>query len=176
MTCRSGSPRHAFATVTALCNRWSRQAAPTVLSFVFAASVALAQVTALTAPITDPALEARVKTLSSELRCLVCQNQTVADSDAPVARDMREQVRAQLAAGKSEDEVKRYMTERFGDFVLYKPPLKASTLMLWLAPFAALAIALIVLTRRLKSNGTNDRPISTLTDAERERARDLLKS
>jgi len=121
----------------------------------------------------DPALEARVKALSAELRCLVCQNQTVADSDAPVARDMRDQVRTQLAAGKSEAEVKQYMTDRFGDFVLYKPPLKATTVVLWLGPFAALLAAAWLLTRRLRRAA----PVTAtpLSEADRERARALLQ-
>jgi cytochrome c-type biogenesis protein CcmH len=122
----------------------------------------------------DPALEARVKALSAELRCLVCQNQTVADSDAPVARDMRDQVRAQLVAGKSESEVKHYMTERFGDFVLYKPPLKATTIVLWVAPFVALLLAVALLLRRLRgSERTANAPV--LDDASRARARALLE-
>ena len=121
----------------------------------------------------DPALEARVKALSTELRCLVCQNQTVADSDAPVARDLRDQVRAQLAAGKSEAEVKQYMTDRFGDFVLYKPPLKATTVALWLGPFAVLLIAAFLLARRLRQSGA-PAGSSELTEADRARARALL--
>lgn len=121
----------------------------------------------------DPALEARVKALATELRCLVCQNQTVADSDAPVARDLRDQVRAQLAAGKSEGEVKQYMTDRFGDFVLYKPPLKATTVALWLGPFAALLFAAFLLARRLRQSGAAAGG-APLTDADRDRARALL--
>lgn len=121
----------------------------------------------------DPALEARVKALSVELRCLVCQNQTVADSDAPVARDMRAQVRAQLSAGKSDAEVKQYMTERFGDFVLYKPPLKASTVVLWIAPFALLALAVVLLAARLRRRQRASIPVA-LDLASRERARKLL--
>ncbi len=143
---------------------------------LLATNFAFAQVIAPNAPIADPALEARVKTLASELRCLVCQNQTVADSDAPVARDMREQVRAQLASGKSEVEVKAYMTERFGDFVLYKPPLKASTLVLWVAPFAALLLGLGVLVWRLKSTSRQGGDAqATISEAERERARRMLE-
>jgi cytochrome c-type biogenesis protein CcmH len=121
----------------------------------------------------DPALEARVKNLSAELRCLVCQNQTVADSDAPVARDMREQVRAQLAAGKSEAEVKRYMTERFGDFVLYKPPLKATTFVLWVAPFLALLLGGFLLVRRLRKVPTHS-DLPRLDADARKRAQALL--
>ena len=124
-------------------------------------------------PAPDAALEARVKALSSELRCLVCQNQTVEDSSAPVARDMKDQVRAQLAAGKSEAEVKVYMTERFGDFVLYKPPLKAATIVLWAGPFIALAVAGLLLVRRLRRTSTTA-SAAPLNDLDRERARALL--
>ena len=121
----------------------------------------------------DPALEARVKALSAELRCLVCQNQTVEDSSAPVARDMKDQVRTQLAAGKSEAEVKLYMTERFGDFVLYKPPLKATTIVLWAGPFIALAFAGLMLVRRLRRTSAGA-AATPLNDIDRERARALL--
>ena len=132
-----------------------------------------AQVQAPATTSSDPVLEARVKALSSELRCLVCQNQTVEDSSAPVARDMKDQVRAQLAAGKSEAEVKRYMTDRFGDFVLYKPPLKATTVVLWAGPFIALAFASWLLVRRLRRRATATF-VAPLNDLDRERARALL--
>lgn len=120
----------------------------------------------------DPVAEKRLVKLSEELRCLVCQNQTVADSDAPVARDLRDQVRAQLAAGKSEDEVKQYMTDRFGDFVLYKPPLKATTVALWAGPFAVLLLAAFLLARRLRQTAASAQ--GTLAEADRARARALL--
>jgi cytochrome c-type biogenesis protein CcmH len=123
----------------------------------------------------DPTLEARVKALSSELRCLVCQNQTVEDSTAPVAIDMKNQVRSQLSAGKSEAEVKQYMTDRFGDFVLYKPPLKATTIVLWAGPFIALAFAGGLLVRRLR--GRSSAPIATpLSELDRTRAQALLNT
>ncbi|MCS6996750.1 MAG: cytochrome c-type biogenesis protein CcmH [Casimicrobiaceae bacterium] len=99
----------------------------------------------------DPALEARVKALTSELRCLVCQNQTVAESDAPVAQDMRREVRVLLAQGKTEEEIKRHMQERFGDFVLYRPPFKASTVLLWVGPFVLLAVGVWWMLRRLRA-------------------------
>lgn len=83
---------------------------------------------------TDPALEARVMALSSELRCLVCQNQTVADSHAALAIDLRNQVRDMLRQGASDDDVLRYMTDRYGDFVRYRPPLRAGTMLLWAGP------------------------------------------
>ena len=82
----------------------------------------------------DPALEARMRALASELRCVVCQNQTVADSHAALAADMRQQIREQLAAGQNEDQVRAFMTARFGDFVLYRPPFNDRTALLWLAP------------------------------------------
>ena len=82
----------------------------------------------------DPQLEARMMSVASELRCLVCQNQTVADSHAGLAVDLRQQIREQLAAGRSEDEVRRFMTDRYGDFVLYRPPFNARTALLWGGP------------------------------------------
>ncbi len=139
---------------------------------LFVATAACAQT-----PLTnDPALEARVKALSSELRCLVCQNQTVADSDSMVARDMRDQVRAQFVAGKNETEIKHYMTERFGDFVLYKPTFKTSTLLLWLGPFFVLALGLLALIRSVRKKQVAPMSSGTLSDAERKRARELLSS
>jgi cytochrome c-type biogenesis protein CcmH len=82
----------------------------------------------------DPAVEARLKAIAHELRCLVCQNQTIADSDAPLAVDLRRQTRAMIAAGKSDEEIRGYMVERYGNFVLYKPPFTAATAVLWVAP------------------------------------------
>ena len=84
--------------------------------------------------VADPALEARVQALSAELRCLVCQNQSLADSHADLALDLKRQVREQLQAGRSEQQVVAYMTERYGDFVRYRPELKLSTLLLWAGP------------------------------------------
>ncbi|MBQ0929847.1 cytochrome c-type biogenesis protein CcmH [Ideonella sp. 4Y16] len=82
----------------------------------------------------DPALEARMMAIATELRCLVCQNQTVADSHAGLAVDLRQQIREQLAAGKTDEQVRSFMTDRYGDFVLYKPPLNARTALLWGGP------------------------------------------
>lgn len=100
----------------------------------------------------DPALEARMRALAAELRCLVCQNQTIADSSADLAVDLRQQVREMLGRGMSEDQIRTYMTDRYGDFVLYRPPLKGSTAVLWIGPAVLLAVAvgglLIVLRRR----------------------------
>lgn len=99
----------------------------------------------------DPALEAEVMRLSAELRCLVCQNQTIADSNAELAVDLRTQVREKLQRGESDAEILDYMTARYGDFVLYRPPLKATTALLWFGPALLLVggiLILVVLLRR----------------------------
>ncbi len=99
----------------------------------------------------DPALEARVMGIAAELRCLVCQNQTIADSHADLAVDLRNQVREMLVRGQSERQILDYMTARYGDFVLYRPPLKATTALLWFGPAALLlggVLTLFVVLRR----------------------------
>jgi cytochrome c-type biogenesis protein CcmH len=102
----------------------------------------------------DPALEARMVKIAAELRCLVCQNQTIADSSAGLAIDLRNQVREMLQSGKSDREIIDYMTARYGDFVLYRPPVKATTAILWFGPALLLAggvvILIVVLRRRSK--------------------------
>jgi cytochrome c-type biogenesis protein CcmH len=91
----------------------------------------------------DPALEARMQRIAAELRCLVCQNQTIADSNAALAEDLRREVRDQLRRGASDEQIVQYMTDRYGDFVRYRPPFKASTLVLWVGPaFAGGGLAL----------------------------------
>jgi cytochrome c-type biogenesis protein CcmH len=101
----------------------------------------------------DPALEARMVKITSELRCLVCQNQTIADSNASLAVDLRREARALIRQGKSDEEVVAYMTERYGDFVLYRPPLKATTLLLWFGPALMLVIGAAVLVIVLRRRG-----------------------
>jgi cytochrome c-type biogenesis protein CcmH len=98
----------------------------------------------------DPALELRVQRLANELRCLVCQNQTIADSNAELAVDLRNQVREQLRQGKSEEEILAYMVQRYGDFVRYRPPVKMQTLVLWIGPFLLLAGGVFALMRHLR--------------------------
>lgn len=93
----------------------------------------------------DPALEARMLAITGELRCLVCQNQTIADSHADLAVDLRQEVREMLQRGQTPEQIRTYMTDRYGDFILYRPPLKARTAVLWIAPAALLAIALVAL-------------------------------
>ena len=100
----------------------------------------------------DPAIEARMMLLAAELRCLVCQNQTIADSHSGLADDLRRQIRELLAKGQTDDQIRDYMTQRYGDFVLYNPPFKASTALLWVGPALLMAGALgtlfVVLRRR----------------------------
>ena len=121
----------------------------------------------------NPALEARVMQLAEQLRCLVCQNQTIADSHAGLAIDLKQQIREQLAAGRSDADVLAYMVERYGDFVLYRPPVKATTLALWYGPFALLAVgaaAAVMAVRRRRPRAQG----SALTDAQRQRAAAML--
>jgi cytochrome c-type biogenesis protein CcmH len=117
-------------------------------------------------------LDKRVAALAEELRCLVCQNQTLAESNAPLAVDLRNQIREQLARGASEGEVREFMVARYGDFVLYKPPFKASTAALWVGPFVLLALGLWVL-RRVATRRRVAAP--ALSEAERSRAAKLLE-
>ncbi len=97
----------------------------------------------------DPETEAHMMRLAEKLRCLVCQNQTIAESNADLAVDLRNQVKEQIRAGKSDAQIMDYLVARYGDFVLYKPPFKAITVLLWVGPFALLVVGLGVLFRRL---------------------------
>jgi cytochrome c-type biogenesis protein CcmH len=121
----------------------------------------------------DPVAEARAVQLSSELRCLVCQNQTIAESNAELAVDLRQQIREQGAAGKSDSEIVDFMVARYGDFVLYRPPFKATTVLLWGGPALLLLLGVAVLVRNLyrRRKRAVDIPI---TDDERKRAQALL--
>jgi cytochrome c-type biogenesis protein CcmH len=110
----------------------------------------------------DPVLEARVMTVAAELRCLVCQNQTIADSHSGLAEDLRNQVREQLRKGASDEQVVQFMTDRYGDFVRYRPAWKGSTVLLWLGPAAFLVVGLgtlaLVLRRRSKLSADRFEP------------------
>jgi cytochrome c-type biogenesis protein CcmH len=128
----------------------------------------------------DAALEARLKNLEEELRCLVCQNQTLADSTAPLAEDLRREVRELAQQGKTDAEIKQYLVARYGDFVLYKPPVKSTTLLLWFGPFAFLlgggVVWYAVLRRRGRRTDEDDGPPATdiPSSAQSDRARALL--
>ena len=121
----------------------------------FAAALALAAGAALAQPAADEAFEQRLKRLETDLRCLVCQNQTLADSNAPLAEDLRREVRELALAGKSDAEIRAFLVARYGDFVLYRPPVKESTWLLWFGPFlllgGGLAVWLAIVRRRRRA-------------------------
>ena len=138
-----------------------------LLSFLFTCGVQ-AQ-----APLDTTALDARVQKLSEEVRCLVCQNQSLADSHADLAIDLKNQVREKMQQGASDADVITFMTERYGDFVLYRPPMKATTLLLWFGPGLLLIAGLIALFMRLKRR-TQVQADAELSAADRARAAALL--
>lgn len=138
------------------------------LVFMLGASAQVAQPMAA-----DPALEAEVLRIATDLRCLVCQNETIAASNADLAIDLREQIRTQLKAGRDEAQILDYMVQRYGDFVLYRPPVKPLTYLLWGGPFVLL-IAMLVMLWRLLSRRRAAGPPPPLSDAERARAQQLL--
>lgn len=123
-------------------------------------------------PLADPALEARAVALARELRCLVCQNQSLVESDAPLARDLRRLVRERLEAGDSDAEVKAFVAARYGDFVLLRPPFKAATWALWLGPPALALLALAVAARARRRQTPAPAPLDA---AERARLDTLLR-
>ncbi len=122
----------------------------------------------------DPVLEARVQALSEELRCLVCQNQTLADSHAELAVDLKNQVREMLQKGLSDKEVINYMVTRYGDFVLYRPPVKGTTWVLWFGPFVLFAVALGALFFKIRQR--RQMAVRELTADEHAAAQRLLQS
>lgn len=121
----------------------------------------------------DPVLEKRVMSLANELRCLVCQNQTIADSNSGLAVDLKNQIREKLQAGESEKDIASYMVTRYGDFVLYKPPFKVTTVLLWLGPLLLLLAGFWLLLRRLKHQRAAQ--TSPLSPDDQARVRKLLE-
>ena len=123
----------------------------------------------------DPALEARMMVIAEELRCLVCQNETIAASHADLAVDLKNQIRIKLTQGQSQTQILDFMVERYGDFVLYRPPLKTTTVLLWLGPFVLLGIAILMLVFnvRQRRSVSQSQPV-TLSDADSAKARALL--
>jgi len=127
----------------------------------------------------DPALEARARTLSQELRCMVCQNQSIDDSDAPLAKDLRVLVRERLTAGDSDGQVMDFLVARYGEFVLLKPRLSWHTALLWLAPFTVVLLGvwgLIALWRRRRTESAPETAPAPLTAAEQVRVSELLEN
>ena len=124
----------------------------------------------------DPALEQRARGLTKQLRCLVCQNQSIDDSDADLARDLRRIVREQLVAGKSDAEIIDYLTARYGDFVLLKPPFEPATWGLWLGPAAVLVIAALGIVAYVRTRAARpDAEMPDLSAEERRRLEALLR-
>lgn len=148
------------------------------LALVFAtflgSTAAIASSTTEAALAADPVAEKRLQSLSEELRCLVCQNQNIADSNAELAQDLRREIRGMIQAGKTDKEIIDFMVTRYGDFVLYRPPVKGITLLLWGGPIALLLLGLFALQRYLRQRArrmAEDRPLSA---AETGRADALL--
>jgi cytochrome c-type biogenesis protein CcmH len=121
----------------------------------------------------DPALEARMMVIAEELRCLVCQNETIAASHADLAIDLKNQIRLKLTQGQSQQQILDFMVERYGDFVLYRPPLKTTTVLLWLGPFVLLVIAALMLVINVRRRRLAAQP-AALSDADAAKARALL--
>jgi cytochrome c-type biogenesis protein CcmH len=162
-------------------NVWVRR--PPACFTIFRLLVLFALLTCCTAiiiakeaqPNEDPQIAARMKNLTEQLRCLVCQNETLADSRADLAEDLRKEIREQMKQGKSDQEIIAFLTQRYGDFVLYKPPMKPATYLLWLFPFVVLIAGLLVLFLFLKARGRmiQEQP---LTADEHKRAEEILRS
>ena len=123
----------------------------------------------------DPAVEKRLQTLSKELRCLVCQNETLADSQAGLAEDLRREIREQIKTGKTEQEIISFLTQRYGQFILYRPQVTPTTYLLWFGPFVLLLGGLFILFRyiRQRRDSITEKP---LTNEEKRRASELLAS
>jgi cytochrome c-type biogenesis protein CcmH len=147
--------------------------AATLLILLVCFSVAIAKEAQPSAA--DPVLEARLMKLSKELRCLVCQNETLADSRVDLAEDLRGQIREQMKAGKSDQEIIGYLTARYGKFILYNPPVDPTTYLLWFGPFVFMLAGLAVLFRYLKQRRELivEQPLSP---DERKRVETLLKT
>ena len=137
--------------------------------------VVMAQVKIEDKPSDDPVVEQRLAKLSQELRCLQCQNQTLAESPSSIAADLRREIREQIQAGKSDKEIVAFLTQRYGDFILYRPRVTPTTYLLWFGPFVLLIVGLVVLFRYVKQrrDAITEQPLS---DEERRRAEEMLRS
>lgn len=127
---------------------------------VMAAGLLLAFASAVGAvPEVNEAERQRYQALLHELRCVVCQNQSIAESNAPLAQDLREQVASQINEGRSDDDIRNYLTDRYGDFVLYNPPLRGRTVALWIGPFVLLALGLLLAWRHTRRQRIRPQPV-----------------
>jgi cytochrome c-type biogenesis protein CcmH len=122
----------------------------------------------------DPATQARIKRLESELRCLVCQAQSIAESDSDFAHDIRREINRMIAIDSSDAEIKAFLVERYGDFILYRPPLQSTTLLLWAGPAILLLIGLSALGAVLTRRRRNPDPEQSFSEDERRRIKTLL--
>jgi cytochrome c-type biogenesis protein CcmH len=156
-------------------NQMTRSRLLALLLLCLLASFAMAQVQTEDQPSDDPVIEQRLAKLSHELRCLQCQNQTLADSPSDLAADLRREIRAQMKAGKSDQEIIAFLTQRYGQFILYRPRVSPLTYLLWFGPFVFLLGGLVVLFRYIKQR----RDVITeqpLTVEDRRRAEEMLAS
>ena len=146
-----------------------------LLLFCLLPAVVTAQITIEDKPSDDPVVEQRLAKISHELRCLQCQNQTLAESPSSIAADLRREIREQIKAGKSDKEIVAFLTQRYGDFILYRPRVTPTTYLLWFGPFVLLIGGLIVLFRYVKQrrDAITEQP---LTAEERRRAEEMLRS
>ena len=149
---------------------------PLIFSLFFASTATAVDSATEAALAADPVAEKRLQHLSEELRCLVCQNQTIADSNAELAQDLRREIRGMIKDGKSDKEIIDFMVTRYGDFVLYRPPVQGNTLLLWGGPIALLILGVVALVRyqrrRAVRVAAEDKPLSA---DEASRADALLK-
>jgi len=128
-------------------------------------------------PVEDPAIKERFKAVASELRCLKCQNQTIWDSKAGLADDLRKQIRQQIYAGKSDTEIVEYMVTRYGDFIRYKPAMDGKNMMLWIGPFVFMFIGGIMLVRyiNIRRKETKNENVEEISEEDHLRARKILE-
>ena len=157
--------------LTLQCLKWTGALALVVLSFL---GPVQAKEAALLAE--DPVVEKRLIHISEELRCLVCQNESLASSRAELANDLREEVRKLIRQDKSDSQIKDYLVARYGDFVLYKPEVKPLTWVLWFGPFLLLAMGVIGMALYLRQRQSEQTAITSLSDEDRLKVQTLLKS
>ena len=148
---------------------------PLIFALFFASTATAVDSATEAALAADPVAEKRLQHLSEELRCLVCQNQTIADSNAELAQDLRREIRGMIRDGKSDRELIDFMVVRYGDFVLYRPPVQGNTLLLWGGPLALMLLGLAVLLRYLRRRAARVADDAPLSADEASRAEALLK-
>ena len=154
--------------------KWLRVASVLVLSALFALAPAQAKEAALLAE--DPLVEKRLIHISEELRCMVCQNESLASSRAELANDLREEVRKLIREDRSDSQIKEYLVTRYGDFVLYKPEVKPLTWVLWFGPFLLLLLAIVGMAYYLRQRQSAQNGRAALSDEDRRKVQEILKS